>query len=74
MSKLVSFAEKEEIAPDIEREFSLCGRAYDLFDMGLSTMDIAKSLGVSEARALMLVTHGRCFERGLATPYLSEAV
>ena len=46
-----------------------CHRAYVRFKRGMTTMQIAKMMNVSEASALRYVTIGRCNWKGLKSPY-----
>ena len=44
-------------------------RAYNLFQTGKDTLEIASAMGVSEAVALRWVSDARSAFRGLASPY-----
>lgn len=51
------------------RQFSMEAQAYDLFQSGLDTYDIAKKLRISEARVLRLVNIERSSLIHKPSPY-----
>lgn len=68
MMMLIPYA-GQETAPKPGTFEARCERAYTRFNIGQSTMTIAKMMNVSEATALKYVTIGRCYYLGLESPY-----
>lgn len=66
---LVPFAGKENL-PNPRSHEEMCKRAYARFRLGQTTLQIAKVMNLSEARALKYVTLGRCAAKGLEPPYV----
>lgn len=55
---------------DSVRPSSAGQRAYDLFtEFGYDTMQVAKRMNISEAKAERLITIERCRRSGLPNPY-----
>ncbi len=61
---LIAYAGKELLPSQPRYE-----RAYDLFQRGRDTRDIADIMRITETRALRYVTMGRCIHRSLPSPY-----
>jgi hypothetical protein len=51
----------------------LAERALTLFRYGMDTHDLAKTFGVSEAKASRLLWVARCRERGLPAIFMNKA-